>query len=141
MSCDIAVSGIERDRLSAERLNNIVRLFRHGACPNGNMRLTVLQPKQPIPGQISQPNVRVFALKLAQRRHHRVRHAAQAGHHQFTGNTAALALYPVRQLAELIVCRLRHATQIKPGLCCRVTPRVALKQLDPQPCFQRSNVA
>ena len=47
----------------------------------------------------------------------------------------------IKQLVELIVGGLRHAQQIIPGLGRRIAPRVALKQLHPQPLLQRFEAA
>lgn len=44
------------------------------------------------------------------------------------------------QLAELVIRRLGHAQQVLPGFGRGITPRMPLKQPDPQPLLQRIDV-
>ena len=137
----IGAAGIKPDLLRIEGLHHVVGLFRRGAGADRHMRLAIFQVEQAGAGQIAHDQPGMPLLKLGQHRHHQRGQRFQRGDDQLARDVVALPLEPAGQLAELVLGRLRHAQQVLPRLGGRVTARVALEQLDPQPPLERVDMA
>ena len=137
----IGLAAIERHRLARETLHHVVGLVWRGTGAQRHMRLAIFQPEQPRPGQIAHDQAGMPGLEIGQRRHHHRRVFGQRGHHQLAGDILALPLQPRHQLVELVICGLRHPQQILARFGRGIAARMALEQLDPQPCLQRVDMA
>ena len=138
---DIGLRRVQRGRKLDVFLNDVVGLLRRRPCPDRNMRLAVLQPEQTRTPQKPHHQPRILGLKIGKNRRDEERHRRERRDHQFARNILAPPANPPHKLRELIVGCLRDLQQILAGLGCRVTPRMALKQLHAQFRFQCINVA
>ena len=79
--------------------------------------------------------------KAVEHRQDAVGKARHRGHHQLARDLAALPGQPGGKLGELVVGGLRHLRQHLPRLGGSVATGMALKQLHPEACFERVDVA